>query len=218
MRFPRIPLIILIAICSWMEGAEPANAKDQLKLEIRLFEIEGAKQEAVGFDWYLGNVKAPTNVQSGEIGGVWPQAPQAVGTSIERPVEPNGKAGTLTGILNDPLFRTVIRALEQREGVTPVIFANAPATADVPMKLQRPDGWQIHVLPKLDGDEVELEFEVAQTKGEYAGFLFRSKVKVQSGKAVVFSDFLDSPKAGKKSNAAKRKRLMFLIQPTVESK
>jgi tetratricopeptide (TPR) repeat protein len=111
---------------------------DQVQIETRVAEISQRDNKAVGFDWYLGNFLVG-NGKAGVQGGT---APSFNDTSSEanplgvfpNPVQPRqdtdqlitggltGNNGipaiaTLSGILTDPQFRLVVRALEQREGV-----------------------------------------------------------------------------------------------------
>ena len=111
---------------------------DQVLIETRIAEISQRDNKAVGFDWYLGNVLLG-NGKAGLQGGTAPSFND--GSSFANPegTFPNpaiprqdtdqlitsgltGNNGipavaTLSGILTDPQFRLVVRALEQREGV-----------------------------------------------------------------------------------------------------
>ena len=111
---------------------------DQVLIETRIAEISQRDNKAVGFDWYLGNVLLG-NGKAGLQGGTAPSFND--GSSFANPegTFPNpaiprqdtdqlltsgltGNGGipavaTLSGILTDPQFRLVVRALEQREGV-----------------------------------------------------------------------------------------------------
>ncbi|MGZ8899292.1 MAG: tetratricopeptide repeat protein [Limisphaerales bacterium] len=111
---------------------------DQVMVETRIAEISQRDNKAVGFDWYLGNVL----MGDGKVGLQGGTAPSFNdGSSFANPegTFPNpaipragtdqlitggltGNGGipavaTLSGILTDPQFRLVVRALEQREGV-----------------------------------------------------------------------------------------------------
>jgi hypothetical protein len=212
MQFPSLLIFAAVSLCSF--GADqPAKGEPnaQLRLGIRLFEIKSAQQKAVGFDWHMGNVLQSANSNAAQ--GVFPAPP----TGEPGEATPSAlSAGTLSGILSDPQFRTVIRALEAREGAVPVVSAEAPATSGVPVKLQRPDGWRITVLPRIKGDEIELEFELAQTKGEHAGFSVSSRTTVKSGESAIFSDWLNEEEKKKKSGAPHGKRLLFFLEPRLE--
>lgn len=112
----------------------------QIQIEAKFAEITQNDSKALGFDWFLGN----TLMRNGTIGAQGGSAPSFVGAPSEAnplgvfptpgaPIPPSstdgqittglrniGSApalGTLTGILTDPQFRVVIRALEQRQGV-----------------------------------------------------------------------------------------------------
>jgi len=118
----------------------------QVTIETRIAEISQRDNKAVGFDWYLGNVlinqgkagfqggTAPSFADSGgsgnpaNPGGTFPGQfgnPSVLPNPATDQLITSGLTGnpgipaigTLTGILTDPQFRVVIRALEQREGV-----------------------------------------------------------------------------------------------------
>jgi len=114
----------------------------QVNVRAKFAEIAQNDRRALGFDWYLGNVVFGGD-KLGVQGGTAPSyngAPSAgnpngffPGTSLANTIPSQASdqlmtAGlrnsanapallTLTGILTDPQFRVVIRALEQREGV-----------------------------------------------------------------------------------------------------
>jgi type II secretory pathway component GspD/PulD (secretin) len=112
----------------------------QVTIEAKFAEITQQDSKALGFDWFLGN----TLMRNGSIGAQGGSAPSFTGQPS--PANPNGvfpgpslvnaippsttdnlitsglrnsapALGTITGILTDPQFRVVIRALEQRQGV-----------------------------------------------------------------------------------------------------
>jgi type II secretory pathway component GspD/PulD (secretin)/tetratricopeptide (TPR) repeat protein len=114
----------------------------QINIQAKFAEITQNDRKALGFDWYLGNVLIGDG-KAGFMGGTAPSfngAPSQAnpngffpGTSAANTIPSSASdqlltAGlrntanapalmTLTGILTDPQFRVVIRALEQREGV-----------------------------------------------------------------------------------------------------
>jgi general secretion pathway protein D len=118
----------------------------QVTIETKIAEISQRDNKAVGFDWYLGNILA-NNGKVGFQGGTAPSFADSGGSDNpanpggafpgqfgQPSVLPNSSTdqlvtsglkgnsaipaiGTLTGILTDPQFRLVIRALEQRQGV-----------------------------------------------------------------------------------------------------
>ena len=118
----------------------------QVTIEVKIAEISQRDNKGVGFDWFLGNVlmrdgkagfqggTAPSFADSGGAdnpanpGGTFPGQfgipSQPVNLETDQLVTSGLRnnaslpaVGTLTGILTDPQFRVVIRALEQREGV-----------------------------------------------------------------------------------------------------
>jgi len=120
---------------------------DQVTIEVKFVEIGHDDAKALGFDWFLGNwnmaggnlglsggtapsyagapsAANPYGVFPGNFGvpafAPNPASDQLI-TSGLRGTEIGGTAiptlATLTGIMTDPQFRVVIRALEQRGGV-----------------------------------------------------------------------------------------------------
>jgi tetratricopeptide (TPR) repeat protein len=120
---------------------------DQVTIEVKFVEIGQDDAKALGFDWYLGNVNTangrigfsggtapsyagapsganPYGVFPGNFGvpavAANPTSDQLL-TGGLRGTEIGGTAipslATVTGIMTDPQFRVVIRALEQRGGV-----------------------------------------------------------------------------------------------------
>jgi len=100
----------------------------QIKIEVKFAELLDADAKALSFDWFLGNALntitngpvSQTETQTNAIGEVptvpktpAPRAPD----SPESETVTNTYFGAVTGILTDPQFRTVIRALEQRSGI-----------------------------------------------------------------------------------------------------
>jgi general secretion pathway protein D len=105
----------------------------------RYCEISQDDGAAFGFDWYLGNTTIGDKV--GLMGGTAPSFsgtpttanPQGFfpGTTLDNIVKPSASdqlltaglrntapaVATLTGILTEPQFRAVVRALEQRQGI-----------------------------------------------------------------------------------------------------
>jgi general secretion pathway protein D len=119
----------------------------QLTIEAKFTEVSQDDQKILGFDWYLGNTlmkggaigmqggTAPSFVGApgaANPSGVFPGPGSAVGQGGPAAVPGSATDGqisgglrnagagsllTFTGILTDPQFRVVIRALEQRQGV-----------------------------------------------------------------------------------------------------
>jgi general secretion pathway protein D len=113
-------------------------APPQVMIEARIAEVTQRDNKAVGFDWYLGNILLG-NGKAGVQGGTAPSFADSSSAANPQGTFPNPALGrattdqlitsglshnagipavaTLSGILTDPQFRVVIRALEQREGV-----------------------------------------------------------------------------------------------------
>lgn len=108
----------------------------QVLVESKFAEINQNDNKALGFDWFLGNTRfgnfsGQAGSQPSQQGrptaanpvGVFPlpaspiTARSSDGDLTSAALRNNGPAlGTITGILTDPQFRVVIRALEQRDG------------------------------------------------------------------------------------------------------
>ena len=108
----------------------------QVLVESKFAEINQNDNKALGFDWFMGNTRfgnfsGSPGTQPSLTGrptasnpsGVFPlpaspiQALASDGSLTGNALRNNGPAlGTITGILTDPQFRVVIRALEQRDG------------------------------------------------------------------------------------------------------
>jgi general secretion pathway protein D len=121
------------------------EAPPQIMIDAKFAEVTQEDAKALGFDWFLGNTLI-SNGRMGLQGGSAPSFvgppstanPVGVfpGPSIVNAIPPSGTdnlltsglrnsignnvvpaVGTFTGLLTDPQFRLVIRALEQRAGV-----------------------------------------------------------------------------------------------------
>ena len=108
----------------------------QVLVESRFCEINQNDNKALGFDWFIGNTRfgnfaGQPGTQPSLTGrpsaanptGVFPLPASPIGALASdgsltgNALRNNGPAlGTITGILTDPQFRVVIRALEQRDG------------------------------------------------------------------------------------------------------
>jgi len=116
-------------------------APPQINIKSKFVEVAQNDTRALGFDWFLGNFLLANNkvVASGGTAPSFAGAPSTAnpqgffpGTSPGTTIAPaasdqlltaglrntiNGPAiATITGILTDPQFRVVIRALQQRDG------------------------------------------------------------------------------------------------------
>ena len=89
----------------------------QVRIDAKFVEITATDAKALGFDWYLGNIPMTPGTNVNVAGpdeavgsGVFPGGPPAGGNAGSS----NTAAApvTLTGILTDPQFRSVITALE----------------------------------------------------------------------------------------------------------
>ncbi len=111
----------------------------QLSIEVKFVEVEQNDSKALGFDWYLGNF----TLGNGDVGATGGSAPSYQGApsqanpagsfpaysdataqtmgNITSGLSQNNSGiptlATITGILTDPQFRVVIRAMESRTGV-----------------------------------------------------------------------------------------------------
>jgi type II secretory pathway component GspD/PulD (secretin) len=92
------------------------TAPPQVNIKCMFMEIPQDDTKALGFDWYLGN----TLMTNGGIGGQAGAAPTTIApSSTNQPATSGLRAPatslfTPTGILTDPQFRVVIKALQQR--------------------------------------------------------------------------------------------------------
>ncbi|HWQ92445.1 MAG TPA: hypothetical protein VN673_12305, partial [Clostridia bacterium] len=117
-------------------------APPQINIKAKFVEVTQSDNRALGFDWYLGNIlmgnksmalgggTAPSYAGSpspGNPNGFFPgtspgttipssASDQLATSGLRNPLNAPAVA-TFSGILTDPQFRVVLRALEQREGV-----------------------------------------------------------------------------------------------------
>ena len=112
-------------------------APPQVNIKTKFLEVSQNDNRALGFDWYLGNVLmnngsmgfqggtapsfsgAPSPANPSGIfptSGILPAGSDSLVTSGLRNTLNAPALGTFTGILTDPQFRVVIKALEQRDG------------------------------------------------------------------------------------------------------
>ena len=123
-------------------NAVAGSVPPQINLQCRIVEIANVDPQSTGFDWYLGNVLT-TNSAAASLGGapaysgirstanpagVFPGlAPGAArdgrstGRANTASANPQFVAGgtnrfAMTGLLTDPQYRVVLKALEQRSG------------------------------------------------------------------------------------------------------
>jgi general secretion pathway protein D len=114
----------------------------QVNIKVKFVEVPQDDTKALGFDWYLGNVLMTNGAVGGPAGtttsnaisptasnpmGVFPGNPLVASPTNIAPSSTNQiltsglrntytSPSTLTGILTDPQFRVVIKALQQRSG------------------------------------------------------------------------------------------------------
>ena len=143
----RLGLLVVRATLQDLDIVETAMqalnmSPPQLTIEAKFTEVSQDDQKALGFDWFLGNtlmkggaigmqggtapsfVGAPSDANPTGVfpgaGGPGTIAPSRTDGQVSGGLRNTGGAGalmTFTGILTDPQFRVVIRALEQRQGV-----------------------------------------------------------------------------------------------------
>ena len=114
----------------------------QVNIKAKFAEISQDDNRALGFDWFFGNFTTGGGAVGAQAGsapsfngaptaqnpsGVFPGLPGTPGTTLAPAATDQTLTGglrnsapslaTITGILTDPQFRVVIRALEQRNGV-----------------------------------------------------------------------------------------------------
>jgi type II secretory pathway component GspD/PulD (secretin)/beta-lactamase regulating signal transducer with metallopeptidase domain len=114
----------------------------QVNIKVKFVEVPQDDTKALGFDWYLGNVLMTNGAVGGQAGttrenaispaainpmGVFPGTPTGLAPTNIAPGSTNQvlsfglrntypSSSTLTGILTDPQFRVVMKALQQRSG------------------------------------------------------------------------------------------------------
>jgi general secretion pathway protein D len=94
------------------------TAPPQINIKCKFVEVSQDDTKALGFDWYLGNILM-TNAALGGQDRTFtttsaPNSTNELWTSGSR--ISSTSSFTLTGILTDPQFRAVIKALQQRSG------------------------------------------------------------------------------------------------------
>jgi type II secretory pathway component GspD/PulD (secretin) len=104
------------------------TAPPQINIKAKFVEVSQDDTKALGFDWYLGSVLTADGSRGAQVGtspssngppstanpqGVFPSAP--VPATNSQPLA-SSPAPTLTGILTEPQYRTVLKALQQRQG------------------------------------------------------------------------------------------------------
>ena len=197
-------------------GSIAPCAYTKKSLEVRLYEIEVAANKALGYDWYLGNTPGSTPGQPGAGQSGTVAAPAGISPGSAGPNSPQGGVATMSGILTDPQFKVVVRALEQRSHSRMIAAPTGVTVAEAPLMLKRPDGWHFKILPSVNpaSQQITLALSVTQDKGEYAGFQLNSEARVGAGETAVFSDVFSVP-AARKGAPATQKRLVLTITPNV---
>jgi general secretion pathway protein D len=82
------------------------TAPPQINIKAKFVAVTQDGTKALDFDWYLGNMLITNGSTPGRI---------ATAPSPNSPPPVGSPSPTLTGILTDPQFRVVIKALQQRE-------------------------------------------------------------------------------------------------------
>jgi hypothetical protein len=205
-------LVLGLFICLGPARSSAANEPAEVKLEIRLIELERENKQ-VGFD-YLGQVPNGTS-------GVPAAAPASVGVfppQSESPAKGSKNVATLSGIMTDPQFRMIVRALEQRANAKTIAAPEGITLSGKPLVVKRPDGWVFQVTPETSASgRITMAVSLSQEKGEYAGFNLSSTMRVAPGEAAVFSDTF-SIAAKKKGDPDAHKRLFLSVVPTLSEK
>ncbi|MHC1766565.1 MAG: M56 family metallopeptidase [Verrucomicrobiia bacterium] len=133
----------------------------QVRLEARLVEVSQAEQKTLGFDWFLGNTLmkgAPGEDQDPNPARSAPVFPGAPTVGLRG--APNGGPATLTGILTDPQFRVVLRALEQRTGSKTVCNPVVTTVSGRRTRMEVPAlGFTLDALPTVLADGVSISVE-----------------------------------------------------------
>ncbi len=94
----------------------------QVVIEAKFVEVTMDDNKALGFDWYLGNTLMTTNASGNQPGGTASSSAGAPSVGIRTGVFPGSAStspattngvGTITGIMTDPQFRSVVEALQR---------------------------------------------------------------------------------------------------------
>jgi len=192
--------ILVFALCIGRVAAdESAKASTGIppiiKFEIKVYETVGTGNQSVGFDWYTSNALH-------EGGNVDPNP--------SRRMTP-GSPATLTGILNDAQFRTVVRALEASQNSRAIASSDLSTSNGKLLELRRADGWTFQLQPTFEGGRIKSPLRIEQTKGDYAGFELKTDLFLRNGEAAIFSDVVYVPNKKKETTL---KRLLITIVPT----
>ena len=156
----------------------------QVTVEARVIEISQTQQRAVGFDWFLGRtlIKSPKAADDGSGSTAQPEAgtfPQASPATDEIPVlgdvpgmgpflrsDRQGTSApgpaTLLGILTDPQFRVVLRALEQRGSTRILAHPRVTTLSGRQIQAEISDaGIKLDTVPTVlaDGSSIKIEVD-----------------------------------------------------------
>jgi general secretion pathway protein D len=121
----------------------------QVHIKARFIEISQTDNKSLGFDWYLGQFGSTVTASGGSEAsqnvpvsaanplGTFPgntALSQVAGAAADQELTAglrnSGPAiATITGILTDPNFRVVLRALEQRSGIETLAEPEATTTS-----------------------------------------------------------------------------------------
>jgi hypothetical protein len=201
--------VLLFSVCAAITVQAQRTDPPAVKLEIKLFEIADRENRPVGYDWYPGNALAPVDGKAPDA----PASDRPFPWSAAQANDEKKTVGTMSGILTDPQFKVVVRALEARRGAKVLASPQGTSLSGSALRLQRPDGWEFQVVPTVNTnrEQVVMAISVKQDKGDYAGFELSSTMQVRSGEAAVFGDTFAT---NDKKNP--HKNLLLLVTPTIQ--
>lgn len=205
----------------------------QVRLEARLVEVSQAEQRTLGFDWFLGNTLmkgAPGEDQDPHPARSAPVFPGAPTVGLRE--APNSGAATLTGILTDPQFRVVLRALEQRTGSKTVCKPVVTTLSGRQTRIQVPAlGFTLDALPTVLADgvsiSVETDFALRSSGDSEAGpvesadrspLRVSTKALIWDGQTMVLGSFPTAPTRSDDEDGAAagaHSRLILFITPAI---
>jgi type II secretory pathway component GspD/PulD (secretin) len=186
------------------------TAPAQVTIEAKLVEITAEDYKALGFDWFLGN------------------------TAMNRTLAPpstTGPVATLTGIMTDPQFRVVNRALEQGAGseivAAPrlttlsgrqarITLNNGTVVVDC-IPAVAADGYSIQMTINFSLDEEQNETAAPNSsrKADPTKHQLSTSPIVWDGQTVVLGGFPTAEKDKHSSKSRPKKMLLLFVTPTI---